>query len=91
LRAEIEVMDKDARTWLKHGPGRDLASKPGWAALPQAAAPAPQGDADGAPSPELLRFVATVRTVLAPYPDALAALARTLNGDAAQPPPEGGA
>lgn len=82
LRAEIEVLDKDVRTWLKHGPGRDLPGQPGWAALARAAAPAADRDTDRVP-PELLRFAATVRAVLAPYPEALAALAKALDGDAA--------
>jgi hypothetical protein len=83
LRAEIAMLEKDVRSWLKHGPGRDLPGKPGWAALVRAA-PLPGRRAfDLLSSPEFLRLVATLRAVLAPYPEALAAVAQAI-GDAGE-------
>jgi hypothetical protein len=79
LRAEMGVLDKDARTWLKHGPGRDIPGKPGWASL---ARPSPSsGDraAELLSSPELLQLIASMRTALAPFPEALAAVTRLVD------------
>ncbi len=30
LKAETEALRDDSRTWLKHGPGRELPDAPGW-------------------------------------------------------------
>lgn len=76
LRAEMSVHEKDARTWLKHGPGRDSPSKAGWASL---ARPSPSSDDRGAEllsSPELLQLIASMRAALAPFPEALVAVTR---------------
>jgi hypothetical protein len=79
LRAEMDLLEKDARTWLKHGPGRDLPGKPGWAALVRAAPPLGVRGTNLESSPEFLRFLASLRLVLAPFPDALTALAEALD------------
>jgi hypothetical protein len=79
LRAEMEVREKDVRTWLKHGPGRDLPGKPGWAAVVRPAPPE-RRSADLLAAPEFLRFIATLRTVLAPYPEALTAVVQAIDG-----------
>ncbi len=79
LRAEIAVMDNDVRSWLKHGPGRDLPGRPGWAALVKPAPPQ-RPAAELLAMPEFLRFVAILRAVLAPYPEALAAVTQALDG-----------
>jgi hypothetical protein len=78
LRAEMAVLDKDARTWLKHGPGRDLVGKPGWAALVRAAPPPSDKGTDLAALPEFLQFLADIRIALAPFPEALAAVIRVV-------------
>jgi hypothetical protein len=81
LRAEMVMMEKDTRGWLKHGPGRDLPGRPGWAALVKPA-PAPARQAvDWLTSPEFLHFTALLRAALAPYPQALAAVAQVLDGE----------
>lgn len=74
LRAEMSLLEKDVRTWLKHGPGRDLPDKPGWAALVRPTPPTRGMDLGS--SPELLQLIAKFRVVLAAYPEALAALLR---------------
>jgi hypothetical protein len=30
LRAEITVLEENARIWLEHGPGREFPGNPGW-------------------------------------------------------------
>jgi hypothetical protein len=81
LRAEIAVLEKDTRGWLKHGPGRDLPGRPGWAALVRPAPPTGKQGADWLASPEFLRIAALLRAALAPHPEALAAVARILEGE----------
>jgi hypothetical protein len=81
LRAEMGVHEKDARTWLKHGPGRDLPGKPGWASL---ARPSPSSGGRGTEllsSPELLQLLGQMRGALVPFPEAMAAVTRLI-GDA---------
>jgi hypothetical protein len=73
LRAEMTMLDKDGRTWLKHGPGRDLPGKPGWAALAKPAPPRPSAAANPLESPDITTVMAEVRASLAAFPDALAA------------------
>ena len=95
LRAETQVLEKDVRTWLKHGPGRDLPDRPGWAAMGKPTPAAQKNKAtDWLESPDFGRFVALLQAALAPYPEALAAVTRMLDRDAPtkgkrKPPPEG--
>jgi hypothetical protein len=80
LRAEIAVLEQDVRAWLKHGPGRDRPGKPGWAALARPAPPPERAAAQLLAAPAFLRFVALLRTALAPFPEALAAVTRVIDG-----------
>jgi hypothetical protein len=80
LRAEIHVMEKDVRAWLKHGPGREQPGKPGWTGLAKPTIAPPRPTAEFLASAEFLRFVATLRSVLADFPEALAAVAQALEG-----------
>lgn len=80
LRAEIAVLEKDTRGWLKHGPGRDLPGRPGWAALVRPAPDPGKQAVDWLASSEFLHFTALLRAALAPFPEALAAVGRVLDG-----------
>ncbi len=72
------MLEKDVRSWLKHGPGRDRPGRPGWAARVK---PAPADrPADRLAAPEVAGLLAVLRTALAAYPDALAAVTRALEG-----------
>ena len=75
LRAEMTVQEKDPRTWLKHGPGRELPGKPGWSALARPSLPSDRG-VDLTAAPEFLHLLAKLRAALAPFPEALAAAAQ---------------
>jgi hypothetical protein len=79
LRAEVAVQEKDPRTWLKHGPGRDLPGKPGWSALARPSPPPGERGADLASAPEFLQLLTKLRAALAPFPEALAAAAQVLD------------
>jgi hypothetical protein len=78
LRAEVAVQEKDPRTWLKHGPGRDLPGKPGWSALTRPSPPSERG-ADLAAAPGFLELLTKLRSALAPFPEALAAAAQVFD------------
>ena len=82
LRAEVAALEKDARGWLKHGPGRDLPGRPGWAALVRPAPPPEKHAVRWLASPEFAHFFALLRAALAPFPEALAAVERTFDGEA---------
>ena len=86
LRAEMTVLEKDVRAWLKHGPGRDRPGQPGWAAVVRPAPAREPGGADLLRAPEVLQMLATLRTALAPYPEALAAATQAIAGSAETPP-----
>jgi hypothetical protein len=78
LRAEIQALGEDPRTWLKHGPGKELPNKPGWSALPRPALPKEEAVGDWLSSPVVLDLLTQLRSALAPYPDALAAVTKAL-------------
>jgi hypothetical protein len=46
LRAEVAVFDKRPLDWLKCGPGKELARRPGWSAAPKAQPVAPRDAGD---------------------------------------------
>jgi len=49
LKAETESLRDDSRTWLKHGPGRELPDAPGWSnAVKPCAADPSEDPRDGA-------------------------------------------
>jgi hypothetical protein len=77
LNAEINTHQKDPRLWLRAGPGKETPSALGWTTFVR-----PQGraakDIDLFAEPVFLRFLANLRAVLAPYPEALQALAKAL-------------
>src|ERR1700678_4070987 len=37
LRAEMDAYKDDPKSWLKHGPGKELPGQPGWSALVKSA------------------------------------------------------
>jgi hypothetical protein len=83
LAAEMAAFKKDAINWLKSGPGRETANRPGWS-MPVRARPAAEGR-DGNPllQPAAARALAALLQALTPFPEARAAAAAALSG----PPP----
>jgi hypothetical protein len=70
----MAAMENDPRFWLKNGPGRDVPGKPGWAAMVRPILTANQQTINLFTSPDFLRFLATLRAVLEPFPEALQAI-----------------
>ena len=78
LKAEMATMEKDPRTWLKHGPGKEIPDPTGWSAMVR---PEP-GKADATvleKLPEFISFLMRLRDVLIPYPIVLEAVLMLLN------------
>jgi hypothetical protein len=80
-KAELAAFKKDPLTWLKSGPGKETPDSPGWSAHARSLA----GERDTEPqfllSPEFQEFLAMLRRVLTPYPEALSALNAALVAD----------
>ncbi len=77
LNAEIQTHGKDPRLWLRSGPGRETAAAVGWTTFvrPRARKARRSGRLL---SPAFLRFLADLRNVLAPFPEALDAVTKNL-------------
>jgi hypothetical protein len=78
--AEIEVLKKHPEAWLKHGPGKETADTPGWTVTVR-----PQITNDNRTlnillQPEMMGLFGALLQVLAPYPEARAAVAQALAG-----------
>ena len=78
LKAETAMLDEDPRFWLKHGPGREGPGNPGWANMVSPMPPQTSETSNVFLSGEFLQFMATLRSALAPYPEALMALSNAL-------------
>src|SRR5262249_10830920 len=91
LRAEMEAYDKNPILWLKSGPGKEKPQNPGWTSVVRPHLTAEHKTINLYTSPDFLGFMATLRQVLAPFPDALKALVDIMDGKkpavAALPPP----
>jgi len=77
LGAEVAALKDKPMDWLKAGPGKETAARPGWSAL---AKPRAGGDK---PTPTLLdpgvqAFLRTLLSALEAYPEARAAVAKVL-------------
>jgi hypothetical protein len=79
LTAEIAVLKKDPAAWLKCGPGKDSTSTPGWSSLIKPFV-VQTGDApiNLLLSPEMTALFDSLLQVLAPWPEARAALIAAL-------------
>lgn len=84
LKAEIAVRDKDARFWLRYGPGREMPGAPGWTG-PAKPSTAPAGEINALAHPEWGRLWRLMLAALEPFPQARAAVAEALAGDAPRP------
>lgn len=78
LAAEMEARKKDAKFWLRYGPGKEAAEAPGW--VSPSKTPDNKGDGDGM---EVHRILGLVLQVLAPFPEARQALLQSLEPEGA--------
>jgi hypothetical protein len=84
LSAEIQVREKDAKVWLRYGPGRETVDAPGWtvAAKP---APAAGPEQEGWSMAQVLELMGEVQQTLSIFPEAAAAVEQTLADSAMKP------
>src|SRR5205823_14828379 len=86
VRVEAEVRQKDPRFWLRHGPGRETPTRPGWT-NPARPAPARRSRAaDPLTSPHWLKIWSVLSQVLVAFPEAHSAVVRALNEMPPDPP-----
>jgi len=76
--ASSQVFRDEPLAWLKHGPGKETADRPGWSALARAVSPQEVRPADDLLNPVLQAHFAAIFQALAPYPEARAAVAAAL-------------
>jgi hypothetical protein len=79
LKAETAMLTDDPKFWLRSGPGREQPDNPGWTAVVRPLLTGDKTTINLFASPDFLAFLATLRQVLAPYPDALAALTQAMD------------
>jgi predicted acyl esterase len=79
LAAESKALNKDPLAWLKAGPGKDVPDRPGWSNPPKASLPSDQRAANLLLHRETQEMLTTVLRLLAPYPEARAAVAAALS------------
>jgi hypothetical protein len=93
LLAETKLFEKDPKTWLKSGPGKESRGNPGWSKEVAPAPPAGGRPGNVLASPQWQALWARILAALADFPEARAALAQALQDDTVRPPvvPEDGA
>lgn len=79
MKAEIAAADNDPKFWLKSGPGKETPLKAGWTSVVRPQLTHNTQTINLFTSPDFLRFMAMIRQALAPYPQALAALAMAID------------
>lgn len=87
LKAEMEAYQANPITWLKSGPGKEKPDEPGWTSVIRPQIINESKTINLFTSPDFLQFMATLRSVLAPYPSALKALADAMDGKPPEPAP----
>lgn len=85
LKAEMKAMEEDPRFWLKNGPGKERPDSPGWAAMVRPMVAGNTNTINLFTSPDFIQFMSTLRSVLAPFPDALHALTKALDNPQPEP------
>jgi hypothetical protein len=75
LKAEMQVLAKDPRFWLKYGPGKETADRPGWSNAVKPLPAEKDAIAQILASPEWIRIYTFLLRFLEPFPEARAAVA----------------
>jgi hypothetical protein len=78
LTAEMNMRHEDPKCWLLHGPGKETPTVAGWSALARAAAQAGASEAASLGQPAFAGLTRLLLKLLAPYPEARAAVAAGL-------------
>ncbi len=79
LGAEIQALKEKPMDWLKSGPGRETADRPGWTAPARPKSRAEEAPFDALQHPELQKMFAALMDVLAPFPDARKAVTEAIS------------
>jgi hypothetical protein len=80
LNAEMKVMEGNPLAWLKSGPGKENSNSPGWTGVIKPQITQDNRQINVLLSPEMQGVFAAVLQVLAPFPEARAAVASALAG-----------
>lgn len=86
LKAEMNVFNDDPKAWLRSGPGKETPDSPGWTGIVKPMIQHDNRTVNLFTSPDFIQFISLLRTILAPYPEALAALAAAMENPNRLPP-----
>jgi hypothetical protein len=81
LLAEARVYDKDPKTWLLSGPGKEQADCPGWSATVKAVPRRSRSEVNLLADPRLADLVQNILKALEGFPDARQAVAAALESE----------
>jgi hypothetical protein len=81
VKATLEVFQDDPLSWLKHGPGKETPTRPGFSTPIKPHLTQDNRQVNVLLEPGMQGLFAALLQVLAPYPEARAAVARALAGD----------
>jgi hypothetical protein len=81
IAAEMQVWEQDPEKWLKHGPGKDKEGSEGWGQPPIPRVTEKNQQINVLLHPQMQGLFAALLQLLAPYPEARAAVAQALAGD----------
>lgn len=81
LNAEMEAMRRDPLRWLMQGPGKERPNDPGWSQVVRPVLNQDNRSVNILLAPEMQSIFASILQVLAPYPEARAAVAQALAGN----------
>ena len=84
LRAEMVGFEKDPKTWLVHGPGRESEQHPGWSVSVKPVEATAESH-NVLLDPELMALFRTLLEILTPYPEAHDKVAEALTKLGASP------
>lgn len=79
VAAEIRAFQEEPLAWLKSGPGKERAENPGWTTTVKPAKHT-HNSVNILLTPDGQRLMMTLLQLLAPYPEARAAVAQALSG-----------
>jgi hypothetical protein len=80
LKAEMAALAEDPVAWLKSGPGKDKPNDPGWSSSIRPVVRESNTQVNVLLSPELQGVFGSILQVLAPFPEARAAVSEALAG-----------
>ncbi len=80
LNAEIQPLRQEAVKWLMQGPGKETPDSPGWSQMVRPQVTEATREINLLLDPQMQGVFGTILQILAPYPDARAAIAQALAG-----------